>query len=156
MGPGPAARCIHTRVHTLSPMRPVLTHLGLHVRDVDVSIDFYTRYCQLKVIHERGTGPDRVIWMSELGREKTFIFVMIGGGSPLPQPEGDYRHLGFAMPTRDAVDQVAAQAEAEDRLMWPPRQEPWPTGYYCGVRDPDGQVVEFSYGQPLGPGQDVG
>ncbi|MCZ6873564.1 MAG: VOC family protein, partial [bacterium] len=25
-------------------------------------------------------------------------------------------------------------------------------GYYCGVRDPDGNMVEFSYGQPLGPG----
>ena len=23
---------------------------------------------------------------------------------------------------------------------------------YCGIRDPDGNYVEFSYGQPLGPG----
>jgi catechol 2,3-dioxygenase-like lactoylglutathione lyase family enzyme len=133
-------------------MRPILTHLALHVCDVDVSIDFYSRYCQLSVVHERGTGPDRVIWMSEPGREKTLVFVMIGGGNPQPQPEDDYRHLGFAMPTRQRVDQTAALAESEGRLMWPPREEPWPTGYYCGVRDPDGQIVEFSYGQPLGPG----
>jgi hypothetical protein len=25
-------------------------------------------------------------------------------------------------------------------------------GYCCGVRDPDGRFVEFSHGQPLGPG----
>ncbi|MCX4198148.1 sugar phosphate nucleotidyltransferase [Methylobacterium organophilum] len=30
--------------------------------------------------------------------------------------------------------------------------EPYPVGYYCGVRDPAGNYVEFSYGQPLGPG----
>jgi len=133
-------------------MRPVLTHLGLHVADVDVSIDFYSRYCQLKLIHERGTGPDRVIWMSEPGRETTLILVMIGGGTPTPQPDGDYRHLGFALPSKAHVDAIAALAKSESRLMWPPREEPWPTGYYCGVRDPDGQIVEFSFGQPLGPG----
>jgi len=133
-------------------VRPVLTHVALHVQNVDVSIDFFQRYCQLHVIHERGVGPDRVIWMSEPGRETTLIFVMIGGGTPSPQPDGDYRHLGFAMPNRAAVDEVASLAEAEGLLMWPPREEPWPTGYYCGVRDPDGQIIEFSFGQPLGPG----
>jgi catechol 2,3-dioxygenase-like lactoylglutathione lyase family enzyme len=136
-------------------MRPVFTHLGLHVRDVDESMDFYRRFCQLDVVHERGTGPDRVIWMSEPGREQTLVFVMIGGGSPAPQPDGDYRHLGFAMPSRKRVDEVAALAEEEGCLMWPPREEPWPTGYYCGVRDPDGQIVEFSHGQPLGPGAEA-
>jgi hypothetical protein len=28
-------------------------------------------------------------------------------------------------------------------------------GYYCGLRDPDGNSVEFSYGQPLGPGAEA-
>ncbi|MDO8695654.1 MAG: VOC family protein, partial [Pseudomonas sp.] len=37
---------------------------------------------------------------------------------------------------------------------WPPRDEPYPVGYYCGVRDPAGNYVEFSYGQPLGPGSE--
>ena len=47
---------------------------------------------------------------------------------------------------------MAAKAAAAGRLVWPPREEPFPVGYYCGVRDPDGNFVEFSYGQPLGPG----
>ena len=37
-------------------------------------------------------------------------------------------------------------------LLWAPRQEAFPVGYYCGLVDPDGQYVEFSFGQPLGPG----
>jgi len=39
--------------------------------------------------------------------------------------------------------------------VWPPRDEPFPVGYYCGLRDPNGNYVEFSYGQPLGPGAEA-
>ena len=31
-----------------------------------------------------------------------------------------------------------------------PKEEPKPVRYYCAVNDPDGNFVEFSYGQPLG------
>ena len=47
---------------------------------------------------------------------------------------------------------IADKATATACLAWPPRDEPYPVGYYCGLRDPDGNFVEFSYGQPLGPG----
>ncbi|MEM7255614.1 MAG: hypothetical protein AAF493_29800, partial [Pseudomonadota bacterium] len=47
---------------------------------------------------------------------------------------------------------VAQKASDAGCLVWPPRDEPYPVGYYCGVKDPDGNFVEFSYGQPLGPG----
>jgi hypothetical protein len=47
---------------------------------------------------------------------------------------------------------MAEKARVAGYLVWEPRQEPYPVGYYCGVRDPDGNMVEFSYGQPLGPG----
>jgi predicted lactoylglutathione lyase len=64
----------------------------------------------------------------------------------------DYSHLGFALASRDAVDDIADKARRSSCLLWEPRQEPYPVGYYCGVLDPDGNAVEFSYGQPLGPG----
>ncbi len=69
-----------------------------------------------------------------------------------PQAEGDFSHLGFAMESRDAVDAVASRARDAGLLAWPPRDEPYPVGYYCGIRAPDGNVVEVSYDQPLGPG----
>ena len=51
------------------------------------------------------------------------------------------------------VDPVyPAEAARSGCLIWPPRDEPYPVGYYCGLRDPNGNYVEFSYGQPLGPG----
>ena len=56
------------------------------------------------------------------------------------------------MDTKAQVDGIAKMAEEEGILVWPPRQEDFPVGYYCGVLDPNGHYVEFSYGQPLGPG----
>lgn len=37
-------------------------------------------------------------------------------------------------------------------LAWEPKLFPYPVGRRCALRDPDGFIVEFSYGQPLGPG----
>ena len=61
---------------------------------------------------------------------------------------------GFALESRADVERIAAMAAADGCLIWPPRDEPYPVGYYCGLRDPAGNYVEFSYGQPLGPGSE--
>ena len=47
-------------------------------------------------------------------------------------------------------DEVAARAADARCLLWEPREEAWPVGYYCGMLDPAGNQVEFSFGQPLG------
>jgi catechol 2,3-dioxygenase-like lactoylglutathione lyase family enzyme len=133
-------------------MRPILTHLALHVRDLQACIAFYRDFCGMQVVHERSAGEQRVVWLAEPGREKEFIFVMVSGGKGRNQAATDYSHLGFALGSRAAVDSLARQAAAAGCLVWEPREEPYPVGYYCGVRDPDGNMVEFSYGQPLGPG----
>lgn len=135
-------------------MRPVLTHVALMVRDVTASASFYRSYCELDEVHDRGEGDDRVVWLAEPGREKTFIIVLMRGDPEArpPQHPRDYSHLGFALENKSDVDAIAERARADGCLSWPPRQEKFPVGYYCGVRDPDGNVVEFSFGQPLGPG----
>jgi hypothetical protein len=106
----------------------------------------------MKTVRERNPCDGRVVWLAEPGREREFIIVLVPGGSSRDQPTNDFSHMGFALENRSAVDDVAARAAAEGRLVWPPRDEPYPVGYYCGVRDPNGNFVEFSYGQPLGPG----
>ena len=89
-----------------------------------------------------------------IGKEHEFIFVLMPGGQPRQLADEDYSHFGFALDSRAAVDALAARAQAAGCLIWPPRDEPYPVGYYCGVRDPAGNYVEFSYGQPLGPGSE--
>ena len=134
-------------------MTPTLTHIALHVRDLPASTAFYRDWCALDPVHER--PDDGVVWLAEPGRERDFVLVLIGGGPERPRIEGDYGHLGFALADRAAVDAVAARARDAGVLAWGPYDEPWPTGYYCGLADPDGNLVEFSYGQPLGPGADA-
>lgn len=133
-------------------MTPRLTHIALHLRDLDASIAFYRDICGMRIVHERNDGGTRVVWMAEPGRETDFIFVLLPGGPGRNQADNDFSHFGFALESKAAVDQVAEAAEHAGFLAWPPRQEPYPVGYYCGLRDPDGNFVEFSYGQPLGPG----
>ena len=124
----------------------------MHVRDLDACIAFYRDFCRLVIAHERGEGAARVVWLAEPGREGELVFVLLPGGPGRDQVAGDFSHLGFSCASRGEVDEVAATAEAAGCLVWPPREEPYPLGYYCGVKDPDGNFVEFSYGQPLGPG----
>jgi catechol 2,3-dioxygenase-like lactoylglutathione lyase family enzyme len=131
---------------------PALTHIALHVADLDACIEFYNDYCGMAVCHRREEYGKTVVWLAEPGREQQFILVLIPGGPGRPQPETDFSHLGFALASEQAVDNIAEKARREACLLWEPRSHPYPVGYFCGIRDPDGNAVEFSYGQPLGPG----
>ncbi|OMH38054.1 VOC family protein [Motiliproteus sp. MSK22-1] len=133
-------------------MKPVLTHIALHIQDLDACRVFYQEFCQLRVIHERHPHGKTILWMAEAGREQEFVFVLISGGPNHPHDGQDFSHLGFAVDSKAAVDVIADRARLEGCLVWEPVDEPFPVGYYCGLRDPDGNYIEFSYGQPLGPG----
>ncbi|MCQ4261529.1 VOC family protein [Stutzerimonas stutzeri] len=133
-------------------MRPTLTHLALHVPDLDACIEFYARFCGMDVFHERAGKGSRIVWMAEPGKEREFIFVIMPGGKDRSLGTDDYSHFGFALASREQVDAIAERAREDGCLIWEPRDEPYPVGYYCGLRDPAGNYVEFSYGQPLGPG----
>jgi len=133
-------------------MHPTLTHLALHVPDLDACLEFYRAFCGMEVVHERAGKGSRIVWIAEPGKADSFIFVIMPGGSDRQLAANDYSHFGFACASRDEVDAIAERARTAGCLIWAPRDEPYPVGYYCGVRDPAGNYVEFSYGQPLGPG----
>lgn len=134
-------------------MTIAFTHVALHVRDLAACVAFYRDFCGLKIVHERGEpGEPHAVWLAQPGRERDFIFVLLPGGPGRDQGDRDFSHFGFALASREAVDAIAARAEAAGCLIWAPHEEPWPVGYYCGLHDPDGNAVEFSFGQPLGPG----
>lgn len=133
-------------------MSTAFTHLAMHVQDLEACVDFYQTYAQMRLTHDRVNEGKRVVWLAEPGKEKDFIVVLIPGGPGRDQISTDYSHLGFALDSKAAVDAIANQARSDGILEWEPRQEPYPVGYYCGIRDPDGNFVEFSFGQPLGPG----
>jgi catechol 2,3-dioxygenase-like lactoylglutathione lyase family enzyme len=133
-------------------MKPNLTHIALQVEKFDQCRLFYQDYCGMKLLHQRESHGQRVLWMSEDGREKSLILVLLEGGHYREPAQGDYSHLGFALESRQAVNRIADKARRDGCLIWEPLDNPYPVGYYCGVRDPQGNSIEFSYGQPLGPG----
>ena len=133
-------------------MRPTLTHVALHVPDLQACIDFYEQFCAMHVIHQREGKGSKIVWMAEHGKEHSFIFVIMPGGQDRQLASDDYSHFGFALESREQVDKVANRARRAGCLVWEPRDEPYPVGYYCGLRDPAGNYIDFSYGQPLGPG----
>jgi catechol 2,3-dioxygenase-like lactoylglutathione lyase family enzyme len=135
-------------------MTPAFTHCALHVSDLDKSIAFYRSYCGLEVVKEHGEGESRVAWLASPGEEQNFVLVLLGGGPARTQDKDDMTHYGFGVARRADVDQIAERARNEGCLRWEPRDYAPPTGYLCGVTDPTGYIIEFSYGQPLGPRQD--
>ena len=131
---------------------PHLTHVALFVADVDRTKQFYLEYAGLHVVHERTDDTVRVIWLGESPVDPSFVIVAIG--IP-PQSEAAhparFAHFGYDLPSRDAVDAVAARGDSAGILVQGPLYAGPIVGYYCMLRDPDGNLVEFSHGQPIRP-----
>ena len=108
----------------------------------------------MAITHDRSDDQDgtpiRVVWVAEPGKENEFIIVLISGGQPAKPAEGDISHLGFDTDGPAEVDAIAEKAGQAGILAWPARELPPPVGYFCGVYDPDGRIIEFSHGQPIG------
>jgi len=126
------------------------THLALHARDVERSVRFYARYAELVEVHRRTDGSVTVVWLGEKGHERRFVLVLLGmphAEPVLPQP---IAHIGYAVDSRAEVDRLAALGHSEGLLTQGPLDAGPIVGYFCIVRDPDGNWVEFSHGQSLG------
>lgn len=131
-------------------MPPQLTHVALRVQDLERSIAFYERYAALHVCHDRNDDGTRVVWLSEQPDDPHFVFVLI------PMAHADavqpgVHHFGFAMASREEVDEMADTARAHGVLRDGPKDAGPIVGYYCIVEDPDGNWVEFSHGQSINP-----
>jgi lactoylglutathione lyase len=135
-------------------MTPSFTHCALHVTDLDRSIAFYRSYCGLELVREHGEGDGRTVWLASPGEEENFVLVLLGAGPEHQQDEVDMTHYGFGVPSREDIDRIAERGRKEGCLHWEPQDYAPPTGYLCAVKDPSGHIIEFSYGQPLGPHRD--
>jgi catechol 2,3-dioxygenase-like lactoylglutathione lyase family enzyme len=126
------------------------THVAIHSRDLERSIDFYRRYAGLVEVHRRTDGSIAVVWLGEKGHERRFVIVLLAmdhADAVVPAPMA---HLGYAVESRAEVDRLAALASDEGVLAQGPMDAGPIVGYFCILTDPDGNSVEFSHGQSLG------
>jgi len=108
----------------------------------------------MEVIEDRSEGGAGSVYMSEPERQNEFVFQFMGGGVNLTLNEGEERHFGFAVESREAVDDLVKLAR-EDDIVFFEAGEYLPGAYMFGVRDPNGNCVEFSYGHKLPPLQSL-
>ena len=132
-------------------MTPVLTHLALGTRDLDRTIAFYRKHVHLYVVHERSDGGMRVVWLGERDHDVDFVIVLFQVTDLPPPGPTTLRHLGFAVGSRAEVDQAAERGRADGVLVVEPVYAGPIVGYFCILSDPDGNQVEFSFGQPINP-----
>jgi lactoylglutathione lyase len=128
-------------------MPPRWTHITINVSDIDRSVDFYTGVCGLSIVRDRRKEGRHNVWLGplpEAGEDPAFVLVMV-------QDEVKSRldHFGFQCDSRAEVERIAELARSQDFLVDPPTEVGGVVGYFTTVRDPDGHLIEFTFGQPL-------
>ncbi len=141
--------------------RPRWTHVAIPVSNLDQAIEFYTSLTPLVVVARNEDENGRGAWLSnEEQVEDPFVLVIAEflpdaarrfGREP-GQPQATlapFAHIGIELPTKDDVDQVAERAREMGVLVWEPQWMAPHIGYICSARDPDGNVIEFSFDQKV-------
>lgn len=142
--------------HSIGPRRPMWTHMALPVKDVDATVAWYEKHTHLRVLQRREDEDGKNAWLAD-PNEKERAFVLVVGQffegkdpfAPAPHhPLGPFAHIGIELPTREAIDAVAALGKESGCLALGPVQMPKDDiGYICFLKDPDGNTIEFSYDQ---------
>ena len=128
------------------------THIALPCTDIDATIDWYTRFTKLELLDRREDADGQGAWLGHPDQgDKPFILVLVSFNSTHgkgPQPiMAPFAHLGMEVTSRAEVEDIAKRGEAEGCLSWPPTDMPAPIGYICALKDPDGNMIEFSHNQ---------
>jgi catechol 2,3-dioxygenase-like lactoylglutathione lyase family enzyme len=141
--------------------QPRWTHVALPVSDLDRAIEFYTSLTPLVVVARNEDENGRGAWLSnEKQVEDPFVLVIAEFlpdvarrfGQEPGQPHATlapFAHIGIELPTKEDVDQVAERAREMGVLTWEPQWMAPHIGYICAAKDPDGNVIEFSYDQKV-------
>ena len=124
-----------------------LSHVALTASNLDVSLDFYSRYAGMQAIHRRGQPGSEVAWLSDGSRH--FVLVLVEDANVAVRLEGT-THLGVGCNSRSEVDRLCALATRDECLVREPDEIGPPVGYMALLRDPDGHNLELSYGQQVG------
>lgn len=123
------------------------THITITVSEMERSIQFYRTVCGLEVVRDRRREGGGTVWLGyepEEGEDPAFVLVLMQG-----EVTDRLDHFGFQCDSRGEVDRVSEDARALGILVSAPKDSGGSVGYWTIIRDPDGHMVEFTFGQPL-------
>ena len=126
-----------------------LTHIALPVSDLEKSIEFYATYAQMQVVHRRidAEAGVAVAWLTDRTRPFAIVLIQTDSVHPVLSP---LAHLGIGCKSREAMDMLCDKARQAGVLVEEPKDSGYPVGYWAFLRDPDGHILELSYGQEIG------
>ena len=138
--------------YATGPSQMRWTHIALPCTDIDATIAWYERFTPLELLDRREDADGQGAWLGHPDQaDKPFILVLVSffrdqasGPKPIMAP---FAHIGMEVTSRAEVEDIAKRGEAEGCLAWPPTDMPAPIGYICALKDPDGNMIEFSHNQ---------
>lgn len=141
--------------HAIGPSRPTWTHIAFAVKDVERSVAWYETFTHLRVLARHEDKDGKNAWLGDAAKTGSPFILVIGqfyeGHDPFApaphHPMGPFAHIGIELPSKEAVDAVAAKAKEAGCLALGPVQMPKEIGYICFLKDPDGNTIECSYDQ---------
>ncbi|MGZ0163749.1 MAG: VOC family protein [Planctomycetales bacterium] len=139
------------------------SHLAIPVLDIEKSVAFFEKYCQMKVIKRRenpvnvwiadGVRPFQIALLaadpSDIKHERSGTGTDYDNAK-LTHPIVASSHIGFTCRSCSEVKRIAEMAKEEGILEHGPTEEGWPGGYCVYITDPSGHSIEFSYNQEAG------
>ncbi|MFN8674329.1 MAG: VOC family protein [Candidatus Sericytochromatia bacterium] len=123
-----------------------LSHIALIVKDLEKMLSFYQDYAEMNVIHHRIDEGIKVAWL-QLDKPDGLIIVMIEVKN---SPESGYQrfnHFGFDANSKEKVDEISKKLENTPFLVHKAQDGGKVLGYFCMIKDPEGNQLEFAYGQ---------
>jgi catechol 2,3-dioxygenase-like lactoylglutathione lyase family enzyme len=121
-----------------------LDHVALQTTDALRAARFYCDWAGMRIVHERRDpgSTHRVAWVRLAHDETGLIIVLVETDET--RERGRMDHFGFHVTARADVDAIAERARAAGILVEEPNYAGPVVGYFCTIRDPDGNFLEFS------------
>jgi catechol 2,3-dioxygenase-like lactoylglutathione lyase family enzyme len=129
-----------------------LTHLGLPVTDLSKSIAFYEKWASMKAQRPADQVGIKGARLAQKGGTFVLSLLELPVQQALPMP--GVMHLGLECNTKAQVDKIAADAKKAGILISGPIDGGPDLGYQTYISDPDGNSIEFSFGQKVGLSED--
>jgi len=124
-----------------------LSHIGIPVTDLAKSIAFYEKWAGMKV-QERPNDSIKGARLAQKAGDFTLSLLELPVQQALPMP--GVMHLGLDCASKAQVDKIAADAKKAGILITGPVDSGTDLGYQTYISDPDGNSIEFSFGQKAG------
>ena len=143
--PSTPAATAPAEIHALDTHRAAVHRL-------DKTIDWYERFTPLQLLDRREDADGQGAWLghpdSGDSRSSSFWSASFRDQDKGPQPiMAPFAHIGMEVHQPRRGRRHRRRGEAEGCLAWPPTDMPAPIGYICALKDPDGNMIEFSHNQ---------